>query len=91
MAGHEREEGDVRAATLALLARRASDSTVCPSEVARAIADSAGTADWRGQMPAVHAAIDSMVAEGLIRLSWKGAALQARGGPYRIGRAGPRE
>lgn len=82
-------EGDVRAETLTLLARRAADSTVCPSEVARAIAAAAGKPDWRGEMPAVHAAIDRLVADGLVRLSWKGEAMPARDGPYRIGRAGP--
>jgi len=41
---------DPRIVTLALLARRAPGATICPSEVARAIAP-----DWRGAMPAVHA------------------------------------
>jgi hypothetical protein len=40
-------------------------------------------------MPAVHAAVDLIAAEGLVRLSWKGAAMLEREGPYRIGRAGP--
>lgn len=88
MARCENEMKDARSATLALLAGRAADSTVCPSEVARAIAAAAGTADWRGAMPEVHSAIDAMVAEGLVRLSWKGEAMPVRGGPYRIGRAG---
>lgn len=68
--------------TLALLAARAPGATVCPSEVARAMAS-----DWRSAMPAVHAAIDELVAEGAVRLSWKGRPLAARTGPYRIGRA----
>lgn len=72
---------DPRAATLSLLARRAPDATICPSEVARAIAP-----DWRGAMPAVHAAIDALIRDGLVRLSWKGRALATRSGPYRIGR-----
>ncbi|WP_443024869.1 DUF3253 domain-containing protein [Sphingomonas sp. Leaf37] len=67
--------------TLSLLARRASGATICPSEVARVIAP-----DWRGAMPAVHAAIDALVGEGLVRLSWKGRSLATRSGPYRIGR-----
>ena len=71
---------DPRAATLCLLARRPPDATICPSEVARAIA-----LDWRGAMPAVHAAIDGLVREGLVRLSWKGRPLAIRSGPYRIG------
>jgi hypothetical protein len=79
--------GAVRAATLALLARRAAESTVCPSEVARALAAERGVKDWRGEMPAVHSEIDSMIADGLVRLSWKGEPMPARHGPYRIGRA----
>lgn len=90
MARHEDEkEGDVRSATLASLARRAAGATLCPSEVARSLAASAGISDWRGGMPAVHAAIDSMVADGLVRLSWKGEPIAVRDGPYRIGRTGP--
>jgi hypothetical protein len=37
-------------------------------------------------MPAVHAAVDLLVADGIVRLSWKGRKLEARAGPYRIGR-----
>jgi hypothetical protein len=77
---------DAGAATLALLASRADGATICPSEVARAIAAEAGHADWRGEMGAVHAAVDGLAAQGLVRLSWKGRAMAVRGGPYRIGR-----
>lgn len=72
-----------RDAALALLARRAPDATVCPSEVARAIA---GPDTWRDAMPTVHAAVDALLGEKLIRLSWKGEELAERVGPYRIGR-----
>lgn len=72
-----------RAAAMALLAARAPGATVCPSEVARVVADGA---DWRAAMPVVHAAVDGLVADGAVRLSWKGAAMAARAGPYRIGR-----
>jgi len=80
---------DARAVTLALLAARAPEATVCPSEVARAIAadvtqDAGG--GWRAAMPIVHAAIDVLVGEGVVRLSWKGEHLVARSGPYRIAR-----
>lgn len=75
---------DAREATLALLAARAPGATICPSEVARAIAGD-GEA-WREAMPTVHAAVDTLVAEGRVRLSWKGEPLDARAGPYRIGR-----
>lgn len=80
------ETSRARAATLALLDARAPGATVCPSEVARVL--TAGGAEWRGAMPVVHAAVDAMVAEGVVRLSWKGAAVPGRAGPYRIGRGG---
>jgi hypothetical protein len=35
-------------------------------------------------MPSVHAAIDGLVRDGAVRLSWKGERLAARSGPYRI-------
>jgi Protein of unknown function (DUF3253) len=65
--------------TLSMLAQRASGASLCPSEVARAIA-----ADWRGAMPAVHAAVDALVGDGLVALRWKGRPLATRSGPYRI-------
>ncbi len=73
---------DARQTLLTLLAARAPDATVCPSEVARAMA--AG-ANWRAVMPAVHSAVDLLLAEGAIRLSWKGQRPSTRAGPYRIG------
>ena len=76
---------DAREATLALLAARAEDATVCPSEVARAMAGPAG--EWREGMLEVHAAVDLMVSKGLIGLSWKGQTLATRAGPYRINRS----
>ena len=85
--------GDARDATLALLAARAPGATVCPSEVARALVAASGATEaeaWRSVMPAVHDAVHTLVAEGLVRLSWKGKLLQARTGPYRIGRSGCR-
>lgn len=82
---------DAREMTLALLQARAADATICPSEVARALIDEGGpqasSPDWRGVMPVVHAAVDQLVIEGIVRLSWKRKALPERSGPYRIGRA----
>jgi hypothetical protein len=77
---------DAHEATLALLAARAEGATVCPSEAARAV--NAATGDWRDAMPEVHAAVDQMVSDRLVRLSWKGRRLTTRAGPYRIGRGG---
>lgn len=71
-------------AILALLAERASGTTICPSEAARRLAGPNG--DWRAEMDAVHAAVDGMAASGLIALSWKGASMKKRRGPYRIAR-----
>jgi hypothetical protein len=80
---------DARETIFALLAARAAGATICPSEVARAVAaDAAGRGfeEWREAMPIVHAAVDALVAEGRVRLSWKGTPLARRAGPYRIGR-----
>lgn len=75
--------------TLAMLAGRTLGTTMCPSEVARALIDESnvcevGKAGWRARMPDVHAAVDALIAEGHIALSWKGAPLDRRDGPYRI-------
>ena len=42
--------------------------------------------NWRDAMPIVHSAIDRLVNEEVVRLSWKGHPLAKRDGPYRIGR-----
>lgn len=85
------EKKNARARALALIADRATGATVCPSEVARALAATekatGGEPDWRNAMPAVHAAVDELVAEGAVALSWKDRRLAKRAGPYRIGRA----
>lgn len=72
-----------RDATLALLADRSADASICPSEVARVIS---AEGDWRASMPTVHTAIDALLEEGIIQLSWKGLRLEKRAGPYRISR-----
>ncbi|RYG87925.1 MAG: DUF3253 domain-containing protein [Alphaproteobacteria bacterium] len=78
---------EARRLILDLLAKRAADTTVCPSEVARALAtESCDPTSWRTQMKAVHQAIDDMVANGEVALSWKGQDLGLRSGPYRIRR-----
>lgn len=76
----------VRTLTFALLDARAADATICPSEVARALVADDAPDRWRDVMPDVHTAVDALVAEGRVRLSWKGKPLAARDGPYRIGR-----
>ncbi len=71
-------------AILTLLAERAEGATICPNEAARRLAGPQG--DWRAVMNAVHAATDQLAAAGTIILSWKGADMQKRRGPYRIAR-----
>lgn len=71
-------------AILALLAERAEGATICPSEAARLLAGPQG--DWRAGMEAVHAAVDALAEAGALRLSWQGADMQKRRGPYRIAR-----
>ena len=83
---------DARMLALALLERRAAGATVCPSEVARALVAHGGDlgtgGEWRDVMPEVHAAVDQLLAEGVVQLSWKGRVLATRSGPYRIGHSG---
>ena len=67
-----------------LLAKRAADATLCPSEAARALAAENRSMEWRTAMPVVHAAVDGLLDNGDVLLSWKGEPLKARSGPYRI-------
>lgn len=84
-------EAEARLAMLTLLSARAEGATVCPSEVARALTDTESddpdASDWRDAMPIVHAAVDSLLAENIVQVSWKGEALSTRTGPYRIASA----
>lgn len=70
-----------RDALIALLAARSRGASICPSEVARAISSDD---DWRKAMPSVHSAVDALLDEHRIELSWKGQSLKRRSGPYRI-------
>ncbi|WP_311271289.1 DUF3253 domain-containing protein [Sphingobium sp. WCS2017Hpa-17] len=72
---------DAREALNTLMVARKPGATICPSEVARAIASKH---NWREAMPLVHAMVDTLLTEGLIHLSWKGTSMSARSGPYRI-------
>ena len=71
-----------RAAILGLLEERRPGATICPSEAARRL----NREHWRGEMERVHAAVDALLANGEIALSWKGKRLEGRQGPYRIER-----
>lgn len=73
----------IEAAILAAVARRGSGRTLCPSEVARALAPE----DWRTLMPAVRAAAARLAAQGAITVTRRGRAVEAEapGGPIRLG------
>ena len=77
---------DPRTAMLDLLDRRSVEATVCPSEVARSLADAGSSTNWRSFMLEVHDAVDQLVADRVVQLSWKGKLLDKRAGPYRIRR-----
>ncbi|GGI03345.1 DUF3253 domain-containing protein [Egicoccus halophilus] len=82
--------GQLEAAILALLARRAPQATICPSEAARAVAGDDG--DWRARMPAARDAAARLADAGEIRVLQGGATVDVRTarGPVRLGRE-PRE
>ena len=69
---------------VSLLAKRASGATLCASKVARALAVENKSEAWRTAMPVVHAAVDGLLHQGAVKLSWKGEPLETRSGPYRI-------
>lgn len=69
----------------AFVARRPGGTT-CPSEIARSLAKQQNIPlQWRKLMPAVHEAVDELLARGEITLSWKSVDMSERAGPYRIG------
>jgi hypothetical protein len=72
---------DIVATTRALLAQRAPGKTICPSEVARALAD-----DWRPLMPQIRAVAAELVAAGEIEMTQKGTPIDPHGarGPVRL-------
>ncbi|MEM9968879.1 MAG: DUF3253 domain-containing protein [Pseudomonadota bacterium] len=83
MQGDRPTENDIAAALLSLAKARA-HKTFCPSEVARHLHD-----DWRPLMSEIRAVAARLVQEGQLRVTQKGAvvdAVSARG-PIRMGLA----
>jgi len=80
----------IEQAILAMLAERAPGKTLCPSEVARALAQD-NAAQWRPMMPAVRSAADRLAGEGRLQVLQRGqavaSAVQAVG-PIRLARPG---
>jgi hypothetical protein len=72
------------------LRRRAASASICPSDVARALAPQ--EAAWRALMPAVRNAARVLANTGRITITRRGAVIDAgflEGGPIRLQR-GPR-
>ena len=69
-----------------LLAAGAPAATVCPSDVARALAPDEEA--WRALMPQVRRVAAGLAAEGRLRVTRGGVEVDAesRGGPIRLGR-----
>lgn len=78
---------DIAALTLELLAARAADSSICPSEVARRLAPAP---DWRALMPAVRGVARQLAQQGQLLVTqgervlspheaWPGAIRLRRG------------
>ena len=83
-------DDDIARQILALLAARAPDASICPSDVARSLRP-AGCA-WRALMPPVRDAARQIARDGRVEITQRGAALDADArfrGPIRL-RRGPR-
>ena len=68
-----------------LLAKRAQDATICPSEAARAV----GGEEWRDLMEPARRAARRLVAEGEVEITQRGTVVDpsTAKGPIRIRRA----
>ena len=71
-------------AIFALLAKRKSGSTICPSDAARAVYPAA--AQWRAAMPAVRTVAAQLVAQGRLVVTQGGKVvdIQTAKGPIRL-------
>ena len=76
---------DVEAQIFALLAQRKPHTTICPSEVARALVPEGG--DWRHYMPQVRQVARALARQQRLRATRGGVLVDATapGGPIRLG------
>ena len=76
---------DIARTIESLVDARADGATVCPSEVARALAGDAGP--WRALMPAIRAVASELALQGRLTVTRGGEEVDAesRGGPIRFG------
>lgn len=75
----------IEASIFELLASRRPGATICPSEVARALAGERGP--WRDLMPMVREVAAALAREGQLVVTRAGVAVDALspGGPIRLG------
>ena len=78
-------DADVEAQIFALLAQRKPHTTICPSEVARALASEGGA--WRQHMPHVRQVAQALAQQHRLRVTRGGVPVDAiaSGGPIRLG------
>jgi hypothetical protein len=83
----------IEARILALLADRPAGATICPSEVARAVAGEVAVGDWRELMSPVRSAARRLVARGRLVVTQRGRRVDASeaGGAIRMGLSGDAE
>jgi hypothetical protein len=78
---------DIERCLLALLASRAADKSICPSEVARALASD--EAQWRAAMPSVRDVAAKLARRGIVLITQGGETLhpdRISHGPIRLRR-----
>lgn len=80
------EDEAIADATLALLATRAPSASICPSDVARAMA--ADEKVWRAKMPDIRRVAARLAAQGRVKVTRGKVEVDAlsKGGPIRIRR-----
>ncbi|MBC8131227.1 MAG: DUF3253 domain-containing protein [Rhizobiaceae bacterium] len=88
----ETRPADLRTVIAAMVATRGEEKTICPSEVARAIAGS-DERRWRLLMKPIRDAAVAMAREGLLTIRRKGRIADPEDfkGVYRLGAAAPME
>jgi hypothetical protein len=82
----------IEAAIIDLLARRSVDSTICPSEAARALTAPGSAGAWRAMMPRVRDVAQAMADRDWLQITQRGlpvARSELHRGAIRL-RRGPR-